>query len=155
MITPPGDISVLSLSRYGFFSAIVLILGIYAIIQRFRQILAFREFGSINGCAEIPNRRQKWWKLGIDTIYESYRWKKQHSYLELLQKNFDDYGKTYSSRVLGTNKLTTMDPANVEAILKPNGKISLLVQQGRFPWTVSWARVCSLPTVPCGNNTAS
>jgi cytochrome P450 len=118
MITPPGDISVLSLSRYGFFSAIVLILGIYAIIQRFRQILAFREFGSINGCAEIPNRRQKWWKLGIDTIYESYRWKKQHSYLELLQKNFDDYGKTYSSRVLGTNKLTTMDPANVEAILK-------------------------------------
>jgi hypothetical protein len=118
MITPPGHISVLSLSRYGFFSAIVLILGIYAIIQRFRRILAFREFGSIDGCAEIPKRRQKWWKFGIDTIYESYRWKKQHSYLELLQKNFNDYGKTYSSRVLGTNKLTTMDPANVEAILK-------------------------------------
>lgn len=39
-------------------------------------------------------------------------------YVELLQRNFDEYGKTYSSKVLGVNKITTMDPVNVEAILK-------------------------------------
>ncbi|GAB7334913.1 hypothetical protein MBLNU13_g06797t1 [Cladosporium sp. NU13] len=80
--------------------------------------MALRVFALHNNCSEAPRRRQRWWMFGTDTIYESYRWKKQHAYLELLLKNFNDYGKTYTSRVLGVNKLTTMEPANIEAILR-------------------------------------
>lgn len=118
MITPPTDGSVLVLPRYAFFLIVAFVLCSCAILRRLQRAQTFRTFASANGCADVPRRRQKWWKFGIDTIYESYRWKKQHSYLELLQSNFNEYGKTYSSSVLGVSKLTTMEPANIEAILK-------------------------------------
>jgi hypothetical protein len=35
-----------------------------------------------------------------------------------IQNFFDEYGKTHSSRVLGTKNLMTTEPANAEAILK-------------------------------------
>lgn len=108
----------LALPHYYLAIGVLAILAVYIAIKRLRRTHVFRSFALDNGCVEAPKRRQLWWKFGADTIYESWRWKKQHSYLELLQKNFDEYGKTYTSQVLGVNKLTTIEPANVEAILK-------------------------------------
>jgi cytochrome P450 len=118
MIPPSGEVFVLGLPNYGYITLVVSLFCGYTLYQRHLRTRAFRSFALQNGCAEVPKRRQQWWKFGADAIYESWRWKKRHSYLELLQKNFDEYGKTYSSKVLGVNKLTTIDPANVEAVLK-------------------------------------
>jgi cytochrome P450 len=118
MIPPQKDLFILSLPTYTYFVLLLIVSCGYALYQRHLRAQAFRFFALQNGCAEIPKRRQQQWKFGADTIYESWRWKKRHSYLELLQKNFDEYGKTYSSKVLGVNKITTIDPANVEAVLK-------------------------------------
>jgi cytochrome P450 len=118
MVAPYNNTSALVMPSYSLVLLIAFIVCSHAILQRYQRGQAFRTFAFDNECAKAPRRRQKWWKFGADTIYESYRWKKQHKYLELLQSNFDEYGKTYTSRVLGVNKLTTMDPANVEAILK-------------------------------------
>lgn len=118
MITPSRDASFLDLPKYFFFVLAIFVLLSYKIVQRHRRAQAFRLFALQNRCVDIPKRRQQWWKFGADTIYESWHWKKRHSYLELLQKNFNEYGKTYSSKVLGVNKITTIEPANVEAILK-------------------------------------
>lgn len=106
--------------RYLVIVVLAIVLCSYAIFQRLERSRRLRDFALKNECLEAPKRRQKWWKFGVDTIYESWRWKKEHKYLELLQYNFDDYGKTYTSEVLGVNKLTTIEPANVEAILKTN-----------------------------------
>lgn len=118
MILPTRDFSMLASPHYHLAIGVLAILAVYIAIQRLRRTHNFRSFALNNGCVEAPKRRQQWWKFGADTIYESWRWKKQHSYLELLQKNFNEYGKTYTSQVLGVNKLTTIEPANVEAILK-------------------------------------
>ena len=95
-----------------------LILFTYLVSQHWIRARRFRAFAAANQCDDAAKRRQRWWMFGADTIYESWRWKKEHKYLELLQKNFNDYGKTYTSKVLGVNKLTTIEPANIEAILK-------------------------------------
>jgi cytochrome P450 len=118
MILPSGDTANMSLSQYHLLSIAVFIACTYAIARNFIRAHRFRAFASTNQCEETPKRRQKWWKFGADTIYESWRWKKQHCYLELLQKNFDDYGTTYTSKFLGVDRLTTIDPANIEAIVK-------------------------------------
>ena len=118
MSTATAAISVLAVSRWSIFFVAAIVLCGYAAVRHHSHARAFRAFASRNDCVEAPKRKQTWWKYGADTIHESYRWKKQHKYLELLQQNFSRYGKTYTSKVLGVNKLTTMEPANVEAILK-------------------------------------
>lgn len=118
MFTPYENTLVLALPRCSILFLVVSVALIFAIVRRHQRSMTFRAFASHNNCSEAPKRRQRWWMFGTDTIYESYRWKKQHAYLELLQENFNNYGKTYTSKVLGVNKLTTMEPANVEAILK-------------------------------------
>ena len=110
--------SVFASPRWSILVFLAIALFGYAAIRHYRHAQAFRSFALSNNCVEAPKRKQTWWKFGADTIYESYQWKKQHKYLELLQQNFSRYGKTYTSKVLGVNKLTTMEPANVEAILK-------------------------------------
>lgn len=104
--------------RYVLIIIALCIICSYAAFRHYDKTRKLRDFALQNGCLEAPKRKQQWWKFGADTIYESWRWKKEHKYLELLQKNFNDYGKTYTSKVLGVNKLTTMEPANIEAILK-------------------------------------
>lgn len=104
-------------SRYVVLAAL-LVLCIYTILSRSRRASRRDAAARDQGCLPVPKRRQRWWKFGADTIYESWLWKKEGRYLELLQHNFRNYGKTYSSQVLGVSKITTMDPANVEAILK-------------------------------------
>jgi cytochrome P450 len=120
MILPSTDMAAMGLPQYPFLSVAALILCTYFITKRWIRARQFRAFASANQCSDAPRRRQKWWMFGADAIYESYLWKKEHRYLELLQKNFNDYGKTYTSQVLGVNKITTIEPANLEAILKTN-----------------------------------
>lgn len=118
MILPSADMATMGLSQHHLLSLAVLIVCIYVISQRWIRARKLRAFAAANQCEDAPKRRQQWWMFGADTIYESWRWKKEHKYLELLQKNFNDYGKTYTSKVLGVNKLTTIEPGNIEAILK-------------------------------------
>ena len=122
MILPSTDMVAMALPQYHLLSVAALILFTYLISQHWIRARRFRAFASANGCNDTAKRRQRWWMFGADTIYESWRWKKEHSYLELLQKNFNDYGKTYTSKVLGVNKITTIEPANIEAILKTNSE---------------------------------
>jgi cytochrome P450 len=122
MILPSTDMVAMALPQYHLLSVAALILFTYLISQHWIRARRFRAFASANGCNDAAKRRQRWWMFGADTIYESWRWKKEHSYLELLQKNFNDYGKTYTSKVLGVNKITTIEPANIEAILKTNSE---------------------------------
>lgn len=126
MILPSTDAALLSLPRYSTFILAIFLVCSYAISRRLSRARSFRAFAIANECVEAPKRKQQSWKLGADTIYESWRWKKEHKYLELLQKNFNDYGKTYTSKVLGVNKLTTIEPANIEAILKTASLLSNL-----------------------------
>jgi cytochrome P450 len=120
MIIPSMDMAAMALPQYHLLSVAVLIICTYLISQRWIRARKFRAFASANQCDDAPKRKQRFWMFGADTIHESWRWKKEHSYLELLQKNFNDYGKTYTSKVLGVNKITTIEPANIEAILKTN-----------------------------------
>lgn len=96
----------------------VFALALFKTCQRMIRHRRAQAFAEAHGCEPAPKRRQKWYYFGADTLVESYRHKKQFHYLELLQQNFTEYGLTYTSSVLGTSKLTTIDPANVEAILK-------------------------------------
>lgn len=118
MAPTPEILSLTSISRWIVFFAGGLLLCICGIVQQTKRKRAIRRLALDNGCGDTAKRRQKWWKFGLDTIYESWRWKKDGRYLELLQRNFDEYGKTYSSNVLGVSKITTIEPANIEAILK-------------------------------------
>jgi cytochrome P450 len=120
MILLSTDTTAMGLPQYHLLSVAVLIICVYLISKRWIQARKFRAFASANQCDDAPKRRQRWWMFGADAIYESWLWKKEHRYLELLQKNFNDYGKTYTSSVLGVSKLTTIEPANLEAILKTN-----------------------------------
>lgn len=155
MILSRTDVSILSLPAYAYSILVAFALCSYALYVRRHRKQAFRSFAIQNECSEISKRRQQWWKFGADTIYESWRWKKRHSYLELLQKNFDEYGKTYSSKVLGVNKITTIDPANVEAVLKTKWEDFIARPARIVPSTDSWDQVCSPPMDRCGSNTAS
>jgi cytochrome P450 len=120
MILLSTDTTAMGLPQYHLLSVAGLIICTYLISKRWIQTRKFCAFASANQCDDAPKRRQRWWMFGADAIYESWLWKKEHRYLELLQKNFNDYGKTYTSNVLGVNKLTTIEPANLEAILKTN-----------------------------------
>ena len=73
---------------------------------------------SDHGCLKTPQQDQKWWCLGIDVLLETNRNRKSRTCLEVLQARFTKYGNTYTSHALGLSSIVTIDPANIQAVLK-------------------------------------
>jgi cytochrome P450 len=75
-------------------------------------------FFAANGCHEAPCINQRQWFFGLDVLYDSYKHVKQHEYLDLLQDRFKTYGNTFQSHQFGTTTISTIEPVNIEAIVK-------------------------------------
>ncbi|KAF7193674.1 Cytochrome P450 monooxygenase [Pseudocercospora fuligena] len=103
----------------GLLCAVLLVFGLLSFIfnkrgrYRARKALAFQ-----HNCSPAPCRQQSGFLGGLDILLDSYRHKSQHRYLESLQRNFSRYGRTYTSCIMGMNRLVTIEHANIEAILK-------------------------------------
>ncbi|EME38452.1 hypothetical protein DOTSEDRAFT_57536 [Dothistroma septosporum NZE10] len=97
-------------------------LGVFYLHQRHQRRQRLETIARQNNCLDVPRRKQRWYLGGLDLLIDSYRHTSQHKYLQALQAKFRDYGNTYTSRVMGMNRLVTIEPANVEAIVKTKAK---------------------------------
>lgn len=65
-----------------------------------------------------PSANRRPWLLGLDMLRESRQHAERHAYLDLLQHRFEINGNTFQSRRIGARRLATIDPANIETIVK-------------------------------------
>jgi cytochrome P450 len=101
----------------------VLLTLLAALVLKFlhkRNLLAKQRqrFETDHGCKHAPVKAQRFYLFGIDSLLESYKQKKQGTCLLHKQESFLKYGNTYLARQLGMDVLSTIDPENVECIMR-------------------------------------
>jgi len=88
---------------------------IYSRLQLYR---ARRKFMAENGCQPCYNKYPLIDPiLGLDMMRENIRNSKNLKFLECAKKRFDTYGNTYTSKLLTTPIILTIEPQNVKTIL--------------------------------------
>jgi cytochrome P450 len=86
--------------------------------ERLRRAEQRRRLINDHGCEPAPVEAQRSCLSGIDSLLESYKHKKRGTYLLHEQQCFKRYGNTYSTTRLGMEVLNTIDPENVERIMR-------------------------------------
>ncbi|KAF2144914.1 uncharacterized protein K452DRAFT_305872 [Aplosporella prunicola CBS 121167] len=107
-----------SMSALLLFAALTLFL--LSLYNRVALYLARRKYKFSNGCLPCPSYPHKDPVLGLDMLLCNLRAARSHRVLDTLTHRLRTYGSTYRSLRLGAPAITTMDPANVKAILSTN-----------------------------------
>lgn len=106
--------------HHGFFIALLFLSGLAWLAARLtrRGQSQSQHLMEMHGCCEAPNVPQRPWLFGLDLLYESHVNMKHHTYLQSMQETFNTYGRTFQSHHLGKIMLSTIEPANIQAIVK-------------------------------------
>lgn len=71
----------------------------------------------MQGCQEIRVDYPVKWPLGLDVLKAQYKANSEQRLLAFQQPTIDELGHNFKMTLLGAMGYTTMDPADVEAIL--------------------------------------
>ncbi|BFZ56881.1 hypothetical protein PYCC9005_003931 [Savitreella phatthalungensis] len=97
------------LNLLGYLAAAAGVLYIWSYLRRY--------YYSYKLGAHWPTVSQSYVPFGLDNLYEMLQYSKRYENLELLQRNYKKYGRTFLSHIIGESFLITHDPENVKAVL--------------------------------------
>lgn len=100
--------------------SLLITVWVYVALHRRRANRLNRRRFSFSECRETPGVNQSRWLWGLDLLSESYGHNKRHTYLENILRRHEKYGKTFQTTALGRTEISTIEPINVQAILKEN-----------------------------------
>ncbi|KAG4441899.1 hypothetical protein IFR05_002640 [Cadophora sp. M221] len=98
------------------------LLVLYFTITRLISIIDDYRFCKANGCKPPRKLPQQERILGLGEFKKQLSAVKSKLFLEMILQQFRDMGTTFSSVVLGTDFLMTIEPENVKTILSTNFK---------------------------------
>ncbi|KAH9208984.1 cytochrome P450 [Leptodontidium sp. 2 PMI_412] len=107
-------------SSYALSTGTLLVL--YFVIKRLMSFINAYRFCKANGCKPARKLPQQERIIGLQEFHKQVASAKAKVFLREIQKQFQEMGNTFSTVVLGTELVMTIEPENVRAILSTNFK---------------------------------
>ena len=82
-----------------------------------RNKVSQRKLKRRHGCQQPARYHHRDPFLGLDGVWENFRAAKAKNYLPHIRRQYEKYGKTFSSRFLTLPVLNTIEPENIQTVL--------------------------------------